>query len=278
MVDNDTEPGNIENGELDNPAAETSSGEGSGLKSLLSGGKLKLLLAFPAAGLLSAAAVGLLMFCGDDGEKPPEVTPVAIHEPVRPLIASARVKEIAAFRSELRRSNRSTRNAHLKKRLGEDELYRLAVRGELALVSGMLDNYVAITARFYELFRIMANDYVEQPSQLLKLFEDELLPDYRASERRRRMLRRRVEHDPAVELYNRLDYIAYHDSIAVNSFQEFLVEGGTENFANTAGLVNESKFMIKDFRNLLVVRLKEYDMEYNVSENLWDRYYGKWPW
>ncbi len=285
MADNDIEPSDIEipddaepGNPGDSPAGKNSGGAGGGVKALFSGGRLKLLLAFPAAGLLSAVAVGLLMFGGGSDEKPPESAPVVLREPSRALIASSRAMEIAEFRSELRRSNRSSRNAHLRKRLGEDELYLMAVRGELSLLSGMFDHYVATTARFYELFRIMSNDYIEEPSQLRKLFEDELLPDYRATEQRRKMLRRRVEHDQAVELYNTLDYIAYHDSIAVSSFQDFLDEGGTENFANTAELVSKSKFMIKDFSKLLKARLSEYDMEYNVSDKMWDRYYGKWPW
>jgi hypothetical protein len=286
MADNDTDLGDIDNPDDaepgfpdgDSSAAENSGAAGGGFKALFSGGRLKLLLAFPAAGLLSAVAVGLLMFGGDSDEKPPESAPVALSESAKPLISSSRAREIAEFRSELRRTNRSSRNTHLQKQLGEDELYLMAVRGELSLLARMFDHYVATTARFYELFRIMANDYVEEPSQLRRLFEEELLPDYKATEQRRRMLRRRVEHDQAVELYNRLDYIAYHDSIAVNSFQDFLTEGGTEKFANTAELVSTSKFMIMDFSRLLMTRLQEYDMEYDVSENIWDRYYGKWPW
>ncbi len=287
MAEKDTEPGNagpVENDEVDtsgsdSPAGGKSAGRRGGFKNLLSGGKLKLLLAFVAAGMLSAVAVGLLIFGGGGEKQPPEaVATTQVGEPARPLISTSRAREIARFRSELRNENRSSRNIHLQKKMGEAELYRLAVRSELALLARMFDHYMATTVRFYELFRIMANKYVERPSQVRDLFENELLPDYKATERRRRMLRRRVEHDVALELYNRLDYIAYHDSIAVSSFQDFLDEGGADNFANTAGLVNESKFMIKEFRGLLVARLNEFEIEYDVSEIIWDRYYGKWPW
>ncbi len=288
MAEKDTEPGNtepVENDEFDtsgsdSPAGGKSADRDGGFKNLLSGGKLKLLLAFVAAGMLSAVAVGLLMFGGGGGEEqPPEAVATAqVGEPARPLISTSRAREIAMFRSELRNKNRSSRNIHLQKKMGDAELYRLAVRSELALLARMFDHYMATTVRFYELFRIMANKYVEQPSQVRDLFEKELLPDYKATEQRRRMLRRRVEHDVALELYNRLDYIAYHDSIAVSSFQDFLDEGGADNFANTAELVNESKFMIKDFRELLVARLNEFEIDYDVSETIWDRYYGKWPW
>ncbi|MBW7995554.1 MAG: hypothetical protein FVQ81_03060 [Candidatus Glassbacteria bacterium] len=262
-------------GESPEEADAPPAGKGGGLLASLRGQNLKVLLAFPAAGVLAAAVIGFLIF-GGGGEAEPEQE--ATRETSTPLIMTTRVREIAEFRSKLRRSNRSSRNQHLRKRLGEDDLYRIAVRGELALISGMFDHYVNTTARFYELFRIMANEYVEQPSQLKEIFEKELLPDYNATERRRRMLRRRVEHDPAVELYNRLDYIAYHDSIAVQSFHEFLIDGGAQKFATTSDLVSESKFMITDFRTRLQARLRDFDMTYEISENMWDRYYGAWPW
>jgi hypothetical protein len=285
MADDDLENEYQEESEDAGIPAESDAPKSAGLSRLLSkisGRKMGILQGILAVVILASLVVWIF-FLGEPKNQPMQGKAVsgqqAGNQPEGPAaFASREAREIAARRREMRRSNRSSHNDHLGGQMGESDLVLIAIKGELALLSGMFNHYMSTTAKFYELFRIMANDYVADRSQVLEIFENELLPEYTVTERRRRTLRRRVEHDPAVELYNRLDYIAYRDSIAVYSFREFITEGGAEKFAATSELVSESKFMIEDFRGQLQVKLQDYDMSLDIPEPTWDRYFGKWPW
>lgn len=273
--DLDNEPG--EESGINNKASKGSSRVG-GKSSFLTGGSLKILLAFPAAGIISALAVWFFVMRQSPVPPPASVRPAAARESVRAELTVEDAAGIAASRSEMRRGIRSSQNQAFTRRMDEKDLLQISIRGELALLAGMFTHYMSTTGKFYELFRIMANDYVDQREQVLEIFEKELLPEYTVTERRRRAMRRRVEHDPAVELYDRLDYIAYHDSIAVYSFREFITLGGADKFASTSDLISESKFMIEDYRQQLQDRMRDYDLNIDIPEKTWDKYFGSWPW
>lgn len=152
----------------------------------------------------------------------------------------------------------------------------LASQAELTLLTGLFNHYMEITARFYEIFRILSNNYLNERWQLLSLFENEILPKFDNAERRRKLLRRRIGHNPALELFDNLDYIAFYDSIAVHSFYSYLKEGGQGEFNTAIENVNTAKFMIKDFWKYFQRNLTEYGVNYRPSPEVWRRYYAPW--
>ena len=261
----------LENGSTrDSPEAET------GAESSKSGGtarvNVKLMLAaVVAGGVLAVAATFWIL-----GQSRPQEVQPTLTEAAKPLIASSRAMDIRARRNQMRSENRSSHNQYLVQEKGPQDMVWLASQAELTLLSGLFNHYMEITARFYEMFRILSNDYLNERWQVLSLFENKILPKFDNAERRRKLLRRRIEHDPALELFDNLDYIAYYDSIAVQSFHTYLKSGGEDEFNTAIENVNTAKFMIKDFWNYFQRELNEYGVSYKPSPDVWRRYYAPW--
>ena len=173
----------------------------------------------------------------------------------------------------MRSEYRSKRNEYLVRERGPEDMLWLTSQAELTLLSGLFSHYLETTARFYEIVRILTNGYLDQPSQLKELYGREIMRRFENAERRRKMLRRRIEHDPALELFGHLDYIAYYDSIAFYSFDNYL--NGAEKTELTTAMeqANNAKFMIKDFWDYFKLRLDEYRVDFKPSEDVWQRYY-----
>jgi len=254
----------------DAPQTETGSG---GSKS---GGtvwvNLKLLIAVVVVGGVFAVMASFWIF----GQSQPQKVQPTLIEPPRALIASSRAREIRDKRKKMRAENRSSHNRYLVKERGPQDMVWLASQAELTLLSGLFNHYMEITARFFEMFRILSNDYLNERWQVFSVFENEILPEFNNAERRRKLLRRRIDHYPALDLFDNLDYIAYYDSIAVHSFYSYLKQGGETEFNTTIENVNTAKFMIKDFWKYFQRELAEYGISYQPSRDVWRRYYAPW--
>ena len=254
----------------DSPEEKTGSGGSKSGSTALN--NLKLLIAVVIAGAVFAVVGSFWIF----GERQPQVAQPTLIEPPKPLIASSRARDIQARRNQMRAENRSSHNQYLVKERGSQDMVWLASQAELTLLSGLFNHYMEITARFFEMFRILSNDYLNERWQVLSLFENEVLPKYDNAERRRELLRRRIEHYPALELLANLDYIAYYDSIAVYSFYNYLKDGGEDEFNTAVENVNTAKFMIKDFWKYFQRQLTEYRISYQPTHDVWRRYYAPW--
>ena len=233
---------------------------------------IKIVAAAIGAGIVLALAIAFYFL----HLAQPEQAAAPVVEPSKPLISTARAEEIHEFRSNLRSQNRSSHNQNLTREVGEDEMVRMAIQMEFSLLANLFDYYMETNAKFYEFFRIISNQYLEKPGQVVELFDNELVPKFEIAERRRKLLRRRIAHDQSVELFNHLDYIAYYDSIAVASFHKFLVEGKPEDFNYASEQIITAKFMIKDYWDRLSKYLEEYKVDYRPDEGVWRRYYGPW--
>lgn len=236
------------------------------------GTTVKLLAITGVAGAVVALATGLFFFRA--AEPIPAVQAVA--EPPKPLISTSRARQIHELRGRLRIENRSSHNQNLARVTSEDEMVRMAVQSELTLLAGLFNYYMETNAKFYEFFRITSNSYFPKQAEEVELFDKELVPEFEMAERRRKLVRRRIEHDTSVELYDYLDYIAYYDSIAVYSFRKFLVEGKPEDFTYASDQIITAKFMIKDYWERFRKNLEEYGVAYRPNESVWRRYYGPW--
>lgn len=254
----------------DSPEAEIGSEDSKSSGSALV--NLKFLIAVVIAGGLLALVTSFWIF---RESQPQEVQPT-LTEPPKPLIASSRAMDIRTRRSRMRTEYRSSHNQYLMKEKGQQGMVWLASQAELTLLTGLFNHYMEITARFYEIFRILSNNYLNERWQLLSLFENEILPKFDNAERRRKLLRRRIGHNPALELFDNLDYIAFYDSIAVHSFYSYLKEGGQSEFNTAIENVNTAKFMIKDFWKYFQRNLTEYGVNYRPSPEVWRRYYAPW--
>ena len=232
---------------------------------------LKIVLVFAFLGAALAGLAGFFFFFSNKAA--PEKAPVVLSQPVDPLIATGRAKEIQEVRSIMRSEYRSKRNEYLVHERGPEDMLWLTSQAELTLLSGLFNHYMVTTARFYEIIRIFTNGYLDQPSQLKALYEREILRGFENAERRRKLLHRRIEHDPALELFSRLDYIAYYDSIAFYSFNNYLNGGEKTELTTAVEQANNAKFMIKDFWDYFKFRLAEYRVDFKPSEDVWQRYY-----
>lgn len=258
--------------ELTQDSPEAGIGSGDSKSSGSAWVNLKLLVAVIIAGGVLAVATSFWIF---RETQPQEVEPTLTEGP-KPLIASSRARDIHTRRSLMRAENRSSHNQYLVKEKGPQDMVWLASQAELTLLTGLFNHYMEITARFYEIFRILSNDYLNERWQLLSLFENEILPKFDNVERRRKLLHRRIGHDPALDLFDNLDYIAFYDSIAVHSFYSYLKKGGQSEFNTAIENVNTAKFMIRDFWKYFQRNLTEYKINYEPSPDVWRRYYAPW--
>lgn len=191
-------------------------------------------------------------------------------------ISSARALEIMENRKRMRGEFRSSHNAPMIEDPGEAGMVDVAIRGELTLVTGLFQHYVQTTAAFFELSRIITNNYVENRGQVEQLFLSQIKPAFDMAERRREILRRRISRDPAQDLYKKIDWIAYHDSLAVMSMQKFVEGGETEDFVTAVDYANKAKLMLRKLWITLRTDLRSYKIGYNPPEDIWRRYYVAW--
>jgi len=264
----------LENELPDMPAAErnrTGSDSTQNFKPLVLLRKnLKLLLLLSGASGMLALATAYWVF--SDAHPSQQVVPIA-----REGSLTTRHKAIKVRRSLMRTLYRSSHSQYLVKEEGSKDMVWLTAQAELSLLTGLFNHYVETTAQFFELFRIMSNNYLNQRWEILELFDRQLLPRFETAERRRTLLRRRIEHEPAVELFKKINYIAYHDSIAVVSFQRYLTSGSESEFTLAVDFANEAKLLIKEFWNYFQVHLQNYQIDFEPSPDFWNRYYGPWP-
>ncbi len=191
-------------------------------------------------------------------------------------ISSARAMEIMENRKLMRDEFRSSHNAPLVEDQGQAGMVDMAVRGELTLVSGLFQHYVQTTAAFFELSRIITNNYVENRSQVEQLFLTQVKPAFDMAERRRDVLERRITHTPALELYDNLAWIAHHDSLAVMTMQRFVDKGEPEDFLAAVDLANTAKLMLRKFWGFLREDLRRNRVSFTPPEDIWRRYYIAW--
>jgi len=194
----------------------------------------------------------------------------------KPLISKSRAKEIQYRRSLMRTQFRSSHNKYLLREKRPEDMIWLTSQAELTLLSGLFSRYVEITGNFFEILRIMANDYLNERWQVRDVFERELLPAFNNAERRKKVLVRRIEYEPALQLFRNLSYIAYHDSIAINAFDSYLNQGNENDFTVAVDYANTTKLMLKDFWQNFRFYLNNHDINFQPSEEVWNRYFGPW--
>lgn len=236
-------------------------------------GHLKLVLALVFSSLLGGAFAAWLLLPRAGGMQPQTVPTVAAGEE---LLSPARAQRIMDTRRAMREEFRSSHNEALTGRGEVIDMVELASRGELTLVSGLFQHYLHSTASFFELGRIITNNYVENRTQADQLFRSQVKPVFETAERRREVLRRRITNHPAVELYEGISYIAYHDSIAISHLEKFLEGGEVEEFTRAVEYANTAKLMLKDFWEDFRRNLREHRIDFEPPENLWRRYFISW--
>ncbi len=191
-------------------------------------------------------------------------------------ISSARALEIMESRKRMRGEFRSSHNAPMIEDPGEAGMVDVAIRGELTLVTGLFQHYVQTTAAFFELSRIITNNYVENRGQAEQLFLSQIKPAFDMAERRRDILQRRISRDPAQDLYSKIAWIAYHDSLAVMSMQKFVENGETQDFLRAVDYANTAKLMLRKLWITMRTDLRTYKISFNPPEDMWRRYYVAW--
>jgi hypothetical protein len=236
----------------------------------------KLLVGLILTSGLLAVGAGLWFF-GDKVESEPEAVDKLVGE-YTPLLSASRVKQIHQRRTRMLVDTliRSSRNVYLTTEIEEDALADINDSGDLIVVARIFNNYVEALAVFIELGRIITNNYLANQAEVRDVFEQELMPKFRYAERRRNQLRPRIKSQRFVPLLDNLDYIAFHDSIAVYSLQAYLRNGQEIDFTNALDFGYKAKLMKKDFWNKISYYMDKYDINFVRNEKLWHRYFGSW--
>ena len=236
----------------------------------------KLLVGLILTSGLLAAGVGFWFF-GDKAEPVPEVDDKLVGD-YTPLLSKSRVKQIHQQRTRMLVDTlvRSSRNVYLTNEIEEDALAEINDSGDLIVVARIFNNYVEALAVFFELGRIITNSYLVNQAEVRDIFEQELMPKFRYAERRRNQLRPRIKSQRFVPLLDNLDYIAFHDSIAVYSLQAYLRNGEEIDFTNAIDVGYQAKLMKKDFWNKISYYMDKFEINFVRNEKLWHRYFGSW--
>ena len=236
----------------------------------------KLLAVLILTSGLLAAGLGFWFF-GDKVEPKPEVVDKLVGD-YTPLLSASRIKQIHQQRTRMHDDTlaRSSRNVYLITEIEGNALADINDRSDLVVVARIFNNYVEALAVFFELGRIITNSYLANQAAVRDVFEQELMPKFRYAERRRNQLRPRIKSQKFLPLLDNLDYIAFHDSIAVYSLQAYLKNGEESDFTNAIGYGYQAKLMKKDFWNKIFYYLDKYEIDFVRNEKIWHRYFGSW--
>ncbi|MCE5270899.1 hypothetical protein LLH00_06400 [bacterium] len=264
-----------EDGDEDDSGETKPSSSGNGGKKA-SSGHLTLLLVLLGTLVLGGGGAGFWWLRARQQEQERLAAAAAPKVVEEGHVSSARAMEIMENRKLMRDEFRSSHNTPLVEDQGQAGMVDMAVRGELTLVSGLFQHYVQTTAAFFELSRIITNNYVENRAQVEQLFLTQVKPAFDMAERRRDVLERRISHSPAQELYDNLAWIAHHDSLAVMSMQRFVEKGEPEDFLTAVDLANTAKLMLRKFWSFLREDLRRNKVVFTPPEGIWRRYYVAW--
>jgi hypothetical protein len=273
--------GNNETEFLENKSAEEGPegrSSGTGQRRLIRGRQGLILFIFILAGVLGgSAAYFFLPFKSAPAPaavKPPQAVQEQEQEP---LIASSRVHRIEEIRRRMRLELRSSHNRFLvDTTAASGDIDRASIQGELTLVAGLFDHYLAATASLFELSRVITNNYVEKRSQVDELYRSQVLPAFETAERRRVSLERRISHYPAIGDYHDLGFAAFQDSLALTSFQAYLSTGRERDYLDALESANSAKLILRNFWSYFQLDLKSYGVPFKPSGVIWRSYYVSW--
>ncbi len=226
------------------------------------------------SGLIAAVMGYLLLMNRPEPEPPPAV--VESVDNYTPLLSEWRVKQIQQRRSKMRIEQRSLRNRHLTTKIEENALDKVSDRSDLIVIANIFNNYVEALAVFFELGRIITNNYLANQAEVRDVFKWELMPKFKYAERRRYQMNSRIKNEQLQPMLNDLDYIAFHDSIAVYSMQAYLREEKKEDFINSLKFGYQAKLMKKDFWKQFSYYLDKYEINFVRNDKIWNRYFGSW--
>ena len=253
--------------DMDSTVGESSSGDNKG--------KLILLLLLIVIGAGSATFIAYKMYGGrkDAGLERQEIS---YSQPEIPMISKQEAEVIGRERHEMRFEERSDRSSRFTSVLPEDPLYSVTARTDLILIAGLFDNYVVALSNFFELGRLITNEYVQKRENINSIYNSELMPKFNYAERRRKQLRQRISSELTKPLLSRLEYIAYHDSIAVNDLGRYLENGKDEDFTTALDVGYKAKLMKKEYLKTFNRILKDNNVVWQRDEKLWTKYFGTW--
>lgn len=253
--------------EMDSTVNSASAGDGKG--------RIILILLLIVIGAGSATAIAYKMYGGKNTAATSGPV-ISYRQPEIPLISEQEAEEIGRERHEMRLEERSDRSSRFTTELPADPLYSVTARTDLILIAGLFDNYVVALSNFFEIGRLITNDYVQKKDNIISIYNGELMPKFNYAERRRKQLRQRITSEVTKPLLSRLEYIAYHDSIAVNELGRYLESGSNEDFTTALDVGYEAKLMKKSYLKTFNRILKDNNVVWQRDEKLWTKYFGTW--